>query len=82
MACAPTGNAFYPVTSESENISFNRLNRSSDQAHTGDEVANEDIIKGCQLEKDQFNEVTKDDLEEIALETMRTIEIDEFVERS
>ena len=33
-------------------------------------------------EKDQFIEVTKEELEEIALESTRTIEIDDFVDRS
>ncbi|UPK31471.1 non-homologous end joining protein Ku [Bradyrhizobium sp. 195] len=82
--------ALYPATSESEKISFNQLNRQTGHrikylkvdADTGDEVANEDIVKGYQLEKDQFIEVTKEELEEIALESTRTIEIDEFVDKS
>jgi len=45
-------------------------------------VPNEDIVKGYQLEKDQFIEVTKEELEEIALESTRTIEIDEFVDKA
>ncbi|MET4222040.1 DNA end-binding protein Ku [Bradyrhizobium sp. LB7.2] len=45
-------------------------------------MANEDIVKGYQLEKDQFIEVTKEELEEIALESTRTIEVDEFVDKS
>lgn len=82
--------ALYPATSESEKISFNQLNRGTGHrikylkvdADTGDEVPNEDIVKGYQLEKDQFIEVTKEELEEIALESTRTIEIDEFVDRA
>lgn len=82
--------ALYPATSESEKISFNQLNRQTGHrikylkvdANTGDEVPNEDIVKGYQLEKDQFIEVTKEELEEIALESTRTIEIDEFVDRT
>ena len=81
--------ALYPATSESEKISFNQLNRQTGHrikylkvdADTGDEVPNEDIVKGYQLEKDQFIEVTKQELEEIALESTRTIEIDEFVDK-
>ncbi|PIT00767.1 DNA repair protein [Bradyrhizobium nitroreducens] len=82
--------ALYPATSESEKISFNQLNRQTghrikyikvDQ-DTGDEVPNEDIVKGYELEKGQFIEVTKEELEEIALESTRTIEIDEFVDKS
>ncbi|WP_128934008.1 Ku protein [Bradyrhizobium zhanjiangense] len=82
--------ALYPATSESEKIAFNQLNRATGHrikylkvdADTGDEVPNEDIVKGYQFEKDQFIEVTKEELEEIALESTRTIEIDEFVDRA
>ncbi|WP_375161963.1 Ku protein [Bradyrhizobium sp. RDT46] len=82
--------ALYPATSESEKISFNQLNRQTGHrikylkvdADPGDEVPNEDIVKGYQLEKDQFIEVTKEELEEIALESTRTIEIDEFVDKA
>ncbi|RXG96043.1 Ku protein [Bradyrhizobium vignae] len=82
--------ALYPATSESEKISFNQLNRATGHrikylkvdADTGDEVPNEDIVKGYELEKGQYIEVTKDELEEIALESTRTIEIDEFVDKA
>ena len=82
--------ALYPATSEGEKISFNQLNRQTGHrikylkvdAETGDEVPNEDIVKGYELEKGQYIEVTKEELEEIALESTRTIEIDEFVDRS
>jgi len=81
--------ALYPATSESEKISFNQLNRKTGHrikyakvdADTGEEVANEDIVKGYALDKDTFVEVTKEELEDVALESTRTIEIDEFVER-
>ncbi|OSJ32142.1 Ku protein [Bradyrhizobium japonicum] len=82
--------ALYPATSESEKISFNQLNRQTGHrikylkvdADTGDEVPNEDIVKGYELEKGQYIEVSKEELEEIALESTRTIEIDEFVDRA
>ncbi|MCK1362289.1 Ku protein [Bradyrhizobium sp. 199] len=82
--------ALYPATSESEKISFNQLNRQTGHrvkylkvdAETGDEVPNEDIVKGYELDKGQYIEVSKEELEEIALESTRTIEIDEFVGRS
>ena len=82
--------ALYPATSESEKISFNQLNRKTGHrikytkvdADTGEEVANEDIVKGYALDKDTFVEVTKEELEDLALESTRTIEIDEFVEKS
>src|ERR1700722_6807764 len=82
--------ALYPATSESEKISFNQLNRQTGHrikyakvdADTGEEVAGEDIVKAYALDKDNFIEVTKEELEELALESTRTIEIDEFVEKS
>ncbi|MBR0906327.1 Ku protein [Bradyrhizobium liaoningense] len=82
--------ALYPATSESEKISFNQLNRQTGHrikylkvdADTGDEVPNEDIVKGYELEKGQYIELSKEELDEIALESTRTIEIDEFVDKS
>ena len=82
--------ALYPATSESEKISFNQLNRKTGHrikyakvdADTGEEVANEDIVKGYKVDTDTFVEVTKEELENVALESTRTIEIDEFVDRS
>src|ERR1700756_4079404 len=79
--------ALYPATSESEKISFNQLNRktghrikySKVDADTGEEVANEDIVKGYPVDRDTYVEVSKEELENIALESTRTIEIDEFV---
>jgi DNA end-binding protein Ku len=81
--------ALYPATSESEKISFNQLNRATGHrikylkvdADTGDEVPNENIVKGYALDKDTFIEVSKEELENVALESTRTIEIDEFVDR-
>ena len=82
--------ALYPATSESEKVSFNQLNRKTGHrikyakvdADTGEEVANDDIVKGYKVDTDTFIEVTKDELENVALESTRTIEIDEFVDRS
>jgi non-homologous end joining protein Ku len=82
--------ALFPATSESEKISFNQINKKTGHrirylkvdADTGEEVSNEDIIKGYQVDKDRYLEVTKDELENIALESTRTIEIDEFVPRT
>src|SRR6266571_8264208 len=82
--------ALYPATSESEKVSFNQLNRKTGHrikyakvdADTGEEVANEDIVKGYKVDTDTFIEVTKEELDNVALESTRTIEIDEFVDRS
>ena len=68
--------ALYPATSESEKVSFNQLNRKTGHrikyakvdADTGEEVANEDIVKGYKVDTDTFIEVTKEELENVALE--------------
>src|SRR3954464_9941110 len=82
--------ALFPATSESEKISFNQINKKTGHrirylkvdADSGEEVSNEDIVKGYQVEKDQYLEVTRDELDNIALESTRTIDIDQFVPRS
>ena len=82
--------ALFPATSESEKISFNQINKKTGHrikyqkvdADTGEEVSSEDIIKGYKVDTDRYLEVSKDELENIALESTRTIEIDEFVPRS
>jgi DNA end-binding protein Ku len=82
--------ALYPATSESEKVSFNQLNRKTGHrikyakvdADTGEEVANEDIVKGYKVDTDTYIEVTKDELDDIALESTHTIEIDEFVPKA
>src|SRR5712672_4280357 len=82
--------ALYPATSDSEKISFNQINRNTGHrikyqkgdADTGEEVSNEDIIKGYKVDTDTYVEVSKDELENIALDSTRTIDIDEFVPKS
>jgi DNA end-binding protein Ku len=82
--------ALYPATSDSEKISFNQINRKTGHrikyakvdADTGEEVSNDDIMKGYKVDTDTYIEVSKDELENIALESTRTIDIDEFVPKS
>src|SRR6476661_9951709 len=82
--------ALFPATSESEKVSFNQINKNTGHrikyarvdAETGEEVANEDIVKGYKVDTDTYIEVTKEELENVALESTRTIDIDEFVDRS
>jgi Ku protein len=49
---------------------------------TDEEVSNEDIMKGYKVDTDTYIEVSKDELENIALESTRTIDINEFVPKS
>jgi DNA end-binding protein Ku len=82
--------ALYPATSDTEKVSFNQINRKTGHrikysrvdADTGEEVASEDIIKGYKVDTDTYVEVTKDELDEVALDSTHTIEIDEFVPRT
>jgi len=82
--------ALYPATSDSEKVSFNQINRKTGHrikyakvdADTGEEVAADDIMKGYKVDTDTFVEVSKEELENVALESTRTIEIDEFVDKS
>ena len=82
--------ALFPATSDAEKISFNQINRKTGHrikylkvdAETGDEVAADDIMKGYQVDTDTYIEINKDELENIALESTRAIEIDEFVPRA
>jgi hypothetical protein len=47
-------------------------------ADTGEEVAAEDIMKGFKVDTDTYVEAIKEELENVALESTRTIEVDEF----
>jgi DNA end-binding protein Ku len=82
--------ALYPATSDSEKVSFNQINRKTGHrikyakvdADTGEEVAADDIMKGYKVDTDTYIEVSKDELDDLALESTRTIEIDEFVPKT
>src|SRR3954466_5195775 len=82
--------ALFPATSDSEKISFNQINRNTGHrikymkvdAETGDEVSSEDIMKGYKVDTDTYIEISRDELDNIALESTRTIEIDQFVPKS
>jgi Ku protein len=79
--------ALFPASSEREKISFHQINKKTGNrikyrkvdAETGDEVDSADIIKGYQVGKGEYIEVEPEELEAIAIESTRTIEIDEFV---
>jgi DNA end-binding protein Ku len=82
--------ALFPATSDSEKISFNQINRNTGHrikymkvdADTGEEVSSDDIMKGYKVDTDTYIEISKDELDNIALESTRTIDIDQFVPKS
>src|SRR6516162_1808786 len=79
--------ALYPDSSEREKISFHQLNKNTGHrikyrkidAESGDEVESADIIKGYEVGKGQYIELDPEELEAVAIESKRTIDIDEFV---
>jgi DNA end-binding protein Ku len=82
--------AIYPATSSSEKVRFNTLNRNTGNrlkrqmvdSATGDVVENEDMIKGYAIGKDQYVTVEDDELEQIAIESTRTVDIERFVPKA
>jgi len=82
--------ALFPATTEREKIRFNQLNKKTGNrikylkvdAETGDEVEADAIIKGYEVDKGQYIELEPDELDAIALESKRVIEIDQFVARN
>jgi DNA end-binding protein Ku len=81
--------ALYPATSEREKIHFHQLNRKTGNriqykkvdSDTGREVDKEDVIKAYEKSKGEYIPVEPEELEAVAIESKRTIEIDQFVDR-
>src|SRR5580704_3546380 len=82
--------ALYPATSEREKISFHQLNKETGNriryrkvdAETGDDVEQANIIKGYEIAKGEYVDVTREELEAVAIESKRTIEIEQFVPKT
>jgi DNA end-binding protein Ku len=81
--------ALFPATSEREKISFHQLSKSTGNRiryrkvdeQTGAEVTSDDIIKGYEVSKGNYIELTSEELEAVAIESKRVIDIDQFVSR-
>jgi len=79
--------ALYPAASEREKISFHQLHKQTGNrirykkvdAETGREVENEDIVKGYEVSKGEYVELEPEELEAVAIESKRVIDIDQFV---
>jgi DNA end-binding protein Ku len=82
--------ALFPATSEREKISFHQLNKETGNrvryrkvdAETGDEVQQSDIIKGYEVAKGEYIELAPEELEAVALDSKRSIDIDQFVPKT
>jgi DNA end-binding protein Ku len=76
--------ALYTATSTSERISFNkktgnRVRYEVVDAETGDEVPKDERVKGYKLDGNDYLLLEDEELENVALESTHTIEIEEFV---
>ena len=82
--------AMYSATSTSQRIRFNVINRKTGNrihneivdAETGKPVDEEDRVKGYKLDGDQYLLMEEDELDNVALESTHTIDIEQFVPMS
>jgi DNA end-binding protein Ku len=82
--------AMYSATSTSQRIRFNIVNKKTGNrirnevvdTETGEPVEPEDRVKGYKLENDQYLLLDEEDLDNVALESTHTIDIEEFVPTS
>lgn len=81
--------ALYPATSDRDKVHFHQINRRTGNriqykkvdSETGREVDKDDIVKGYESSKGRYVTVEPEELEAVALESQRVIEIDTFVPR-
>ena len=81
--------ALFPASSEREKIRFHQINKATGNrikyrkvdAETDEDVDTSDIVKGYELGKGEYIELEPEELEAVAVESTRTLEIDEFVPR-
>lgn len=81
--------ALFPATSEREKIRFHQVNKDTGNrvrylkvdAETGDELDKDQIVKGYEVAKGDYVQLEPEELEAVAMESKRMIDIDEFVPR-
>ena len=81
--------ALFPATTTRDRVHFNILNRKTGHrirnevvdAETGKEVPQEDRVKGYKVAKGSYVTLDENELDEVALESTHTIEIESFVAR-
>jgi DNA end-binding protein Ku len=79
--------ALFPASSEREKIRFQQINKATGNrikyrkvdAETDEDVDTSDIVKGYEVGKGEYIELEPEELEAVAVESTRTLEIDEFV---
>jgi DNA end-binding protein Ku len=79
----------FPAVSEREKIRFHQIDRTTGHrikyckvdALSGKPVSDEDIVRGYEIAKGRYIEVTEEELEAVAIGSAHTIEIDQFAPR-
>ena len=82
--------ALYPAASDSERVSFNRINKKTGNrlkqqlvdGETGEPVEREDVGRGFEVGKGQYIQVEDAEIEKIQIESTHTIDITSFVPKS
>lgn len=82
--------ALFPAASASERVSFHLINKDTHHrlkqqyvdSVTGDLVETADRMRGYEIAKGEYVPISDDELEDVALESTHTIEIEQFVPRS
>jgi DNA end-binding protein Ku len=89
LSLVSCGVALYPATTTSQRIRFNIINRETGNrvrylqidSETDEEVPEEDRVKGYKVADGSYVLVEDEELDEVALESTHTIEIEAFVPR-
>ena len=82
--------AMYSATTTNQRVRFNIINRNTGRrirnevvdAETGEPVDQEDRVKGYKMDGDQYLLLEDEELDNVALESTHTIDIEEFVPMS
>src|ERR671930_45970 len=79
--------ALFPASSEREKIRFHQINKKTGNriryrkvdAETEDDVDASDIVKGYEVGKGEYIELEPEELEAVAVQSTRTLDLEEFV---
>jgi DNA end-binding protein Ku len=89
LSLVSCGVALFPATTMRDRVRFNIINRETGHrvrydvvdAETGEEVPQENRVKGYKVDGDDYVLLEEKELDEVALESTHTIEIESFVKR-
>ena len=77
-----------PAVTQSNRVRFHNIIRGTEQriemrphdSVTGEELDREELVRGYEVEKDRFVTVDDEELDALAIESSRTLDLDKFVE--